>query len=72
MIEWLFEFLMAPISWAVNEAIVFAVTAPLQHVYIAIGVAAILAVAIIYSMVPKKTKVEPAPVQVTDPTEEEE
>ena len=72
MIEWLFELIMAPISWVVTEVIVFAATAPLQHVYIAMGVAAILAVALIYSMVPKKTKVEPAPVQVTEPTEEEE
>ena len=72
MIEWLFELLMAPIDWAVTEAIVFAVTAPLVHVYIAMGVAAVLAVAILYSMVPKKTRVEPSPIQTQEPTEEEE
>lgn len=72
MIEWLFELIMTPISWVVTEAIVFAVTAPLQHVYIAMGVAAVLAVALIYSMIPKKTKVAPAVVQATEPTEEEE
>lgn len=71
MIEWLFELLMAPISWAVTEAIVFAVTAPLQHVYIAIGVAAILAVALIYSIIPKRAKVAPTVVQTIEPTEEE-
>lgn len=72
MIEWLFELIMAPISWVVTEAIVFAVTAPLQHVYIAMGVAAVLAVALIYSMIPKRAKVSPAVVQTIEPTEEEE
>lgn len=71
MIEQLFELIMAPISWVVTEAIVFAVTAPLQYVYIAMGVAAILTVALIYSMIPKKTKVASPVVQVIEPTEEE-
>ena len=51
MIGWLFELIMAPIGWVVTEVIVFAVTAPLQHVYIAMGVVAILVVALICSMV---------------------
>lgn len=72
MIEWLFELLMAPISWAVTQAIVFAATAPLPHVYIAMGVAAILVVALIHSMIPKRKKVAPAVVQTIEPTAEDE
>lgn len=72
MIEWLFELVMAPISWLVTEVMVFAATAPLQHVYIAMGVAAVLAVALIHSMIPKRKKVATAVVQTIEPTAEDE
>lgn len=72
MIEWLFELVMAPISLVATEAIVFAATAPLPHVYIAMGVATILVVALIHSMVSKGKKVAPAVVQIAEPTEEDE
>lgn len=75
MIEWLFELLMAPISWAVTQAIVFAVTAPLEHVYIAMGVAFVLLLVLIWSMIPRKAKThseQPAVFIAQGPTEEDE
>ena len=56
MIEWLFETLMTPISLAVTQAIVFAVTAPLEHVYLAVGVAFVLLLVLVWSMIPRKAK----------------
>lgn len=72
MTEWLFELVMAPISLVATEAIVFAATAPLPHVYIAMVAVAILVVAIIHSMIPKRKKVVAAVVQTAEPTEEDE
>lgn len=56
MIEWLFNTLMAPISWAVESTIVFAVTAPINHIYIALGVATVLLIGLLWSMRPIKAK----------------
>lgn len=71
MIGDIIEFLMTPISWAVTQAIVFAVTAPYEHIYIAMGVLVLLIIALIWSMIPKKEKkavsqnIEARPVLVT-------
>lgn len=75
MIEWLFELLMAPISWAVTQAMVFAVTAPLEHVYIAMGVAFVLLLVLIWSMIPREAKThseERSVFTAQEPTEEDE
>ena len=75
MIEWLFETLMTPISLAVTQAIVFAVTAPLEHVYLAVGVAFVLLLVLVWSMIPRKAKthnVERSAFTTQEPTEEDE
>lgn len=56
MIGDIVDILLAPLSWVVSEILVFAATAPLNHVYIAMGVAFVLLVALIWSMIPKKHK----------------
>lgn len=75
MIGDLFDLLMTPISWAVTQAIVFAVTAPYEHIYIAMGVLVLLILALIWSMIPKRQKkatshnIEAVPVEVSDEDE---
>ncbi len=75
MIEWAIDLAFAPIAWGVGETLVFAITAPIEHIYIALGTSAFLATLLIWSMLPRKVKsqnVEPATITPYQATEEDE
>lgn len=73
----IFSLLMAPLEWVVTQILVFAVTAPYEHVYIAMGIGVIVLIALIWSMIPKKEKrvvshnIERPIITVTDDEEAE-
>lgn len=54
IIEGMLDILLSPLEWAINKTLVFAVTAPMIYIYIAMGVSAFIAVVLIWSIIPKK------------------
>jgi len=76
MIGDIVDFLLAPLNWVVSEILIFAATAPFNHVYIAMAVSFVLLLALIWSMIPKRQKTVVsqnnfAPYQATDEDEAE-
>lgn len=74
VLGWVFDILMTPFDWAVTQTVVFAVTATDKQIYIAMGIATVILIALIYSMIPKKAKVayEPIVFALYQATEEDE